>query len=492
MRMSELELLTNLLWFVLGYTTFGISILALFRIKFFEIRFLFLSFLIGQTIFYLYCLSTLPLSFAKYLPIIGLIYLIYTLLYRKVKISFKNVKFLQIVEIIVITSVFFYMTTPYIKSIILDPIYQWDARCGWYYHAKQIYLSNGINKSTGFLLRNEFNDISHPHYPKYTNCLAAYFANSVGFWNEYIPKTNLYVHLIGVLFALVSLTKLNIIVRLGFCFVAFTYNSFWINSGYMDIWIGIYLGLGLLNLVNYLQTKERLNLVTFLYSMLFLLNIKREGMMINASFFLSFFFIFFIIFFNTKTMRHFLFTINKYIPILLLAILPFVVWTIIKRIWGFISFSDFEFSKVFDVEHFKTQFYSWRFDYAYKGFITNIDIEKSFFTVLLVGFVSTLYLLLVKANKLKIQNYLSGFVIIIVAFIIYMTTIVLSYVVAMAPDQDMKFYVDSSNMRIFSSYFMFLIVGFFSIILSFFDKSLLIHRLKNIEIVKKKNINIKK
>lgn len=467
MKMSGLALGIDFTYFFLGYTLIGYVIIRFFfKRKSQNIPF-FLSFILGQSFFYIYCLTTLPLSFAKYVPLPFCIYFFYYYFknFSVLKFTYREIS----IPTLLLTASFFLFSFIFIKAIILDPIYQWDAICIWYYHAKQIFYADGINKGAGFLLRNIHNDNAHPFYPMYSSCISAYFANSLGYWNQYYPKLNLMVHLFGVLLALISLKNINFILRIAFCYIIFSYNVFWIHSGYMDIWVGIYFGISFLFFINYIHSKSSIDMITFLCSMLFLLNFKREGIMINFTLFIVLVPLFFLIYYKTKTLKHAFLSFRKNFFFIALFIIPFSMWAFLKQIWGVIGYSDFKFSKILNVNYFIDQMSSWRFSHAYDGFITNYDIVNMFSLVTITIILSFCYLWFIKSPAIVIKDFFTASIIPLIAFVLYVSIIIVSYVAAMEPDQDMKFYIETSSMRIFSSYFMFLVGAFFSISLSFFN-----------------------
>lgn len=483
--MLGLELLTEVSLFCLSYSLLGYSILLVFISGQKTYSTLFFSFILGQVVFYLYCILGFPLHLSKLVPILTLpLWGLKYFFHKKLNLVARSLSIMDAVGILFFSLAFLYFALPYIEGIIKDPIYQWDARCGWYYHAKQIYLADGINDATGLGLKNAFNVISHPYYPKYTNCVSAYFASSLGYWNEYIPKCNLYVHLFGVFLGLLCLTKIHLLLRISFSYFIFSYNSFWLTSGYMDIWLGIYFGISALYLIQYFTSNNRVDLLVFLSTLFFLMHMKREGMMIDISVFIGIG-VCSLLFFNKRSFFYAIGVLKNNLVLLCLVVAPYFVWSFKKTQLGIVlPTQDFDFKRVLDIDFTLEQLRSWRFEYVYNSFVIGFRIYHVLIILILIAGISVLAMYLGKVSSVKIKRYLFVWLTFVTAFFFFMTFLILSYVVAMV-FPDMKFYVDSSAGRIYSTFFMFLVVAFMSINLSFFNKHLF-NRYSVVNLKKKK------
>lgn len=63
------------------------------------------------------------------------------------------------------------------------PVFEWDARSIWLFHAKRIFYDNSI-----FSIIDNYASFSHNAYPSLVPALASSLAKTIGHWNEVFPK----------------------------------------------------------------------------------------------------------------------------------------------------------------------------------------------------------------------------------------------------------------------------------------------------------------
>ncbi len=63
------------------------------------------------------------------------------------------------------------------------PVFEWDARSIWLFHAKRIFYDNSI-----FSVVDNYASFSHNAYPSLVPALASSLAKTIGHWNEVFPK----------------------------------------------------------------------------------------------------------------------------------------------------------------------------------------------------------------------------------------------------------------------------------------------------------------
>jgi len=136
-----------------------------------------------------------------------------------------------------------FMSALFIGPVLTQPLYDWDARSIWYFHAKMIYTAGSIGLSAGW--RDLAVTFSHPDYPKLIPSLASQVMYIMGFWNEYLPKISLYLVFIPAFFWLVSFARKSI--SYLFLIIIMPFSLFpWLWNGYMDGMLGLYFCLSLL------------------------------------------------------------------------------------------------------------------------------------------------------------------------------------------------------------------------------------------------------
>ena len=84
----------------------------------------------------------------------------------------------------------------YYLEILAEPLFHWDARSIWFFHAKMIWADGALRRSTGW--NHPSLAFSNPDYPKLVPAIAAQLAYVKGYWNEFLPKGSLFVMLVPV------------------------------------------------------------------------------------------------------------------------------------------------------------------------------------------------------------------------------------------------------------------------------------------------------
>ncbi|MBT3979833.1 MAG: hypothetical protein HOE90_00690 [Bacteriovoracaceae bacterium] len=213
----------------------------------------------------------------------------------------------------------------FLHQILVVPIFEWDPRSIWFFYAKVIYHSDYFLGMGDALKLNAGN---HPDYPKLVPAMAAQLANVVGFWNEFLPKFSLapiFIHSSLGFFIwskekwYTQLTSLVIFLSLG----TFTWN------GYMDGYVSLYGGLFCFWSWSLIKTKK-LSKNIFLCAAIFL-NIKNEGIVFS----LVFGTLLVIYGVRHKVLFELVKGVRKYLLEIVLMLLPFVIWVVAKKSWGF-------------------------------------------------------------------------------------------------------------------------------------------------------------
>ena len=147
-----------------------------------------------------------------------------------------------------LTILFFYfkniLDNPFLKIFFIfivfislgSPLFEWDARSIWLFHAKRIFFENSI-----FVVADNYADFSHNEYPSLAPALAASFATLVGHWNEVFPKVAFTFMFLPPLILIYSFLKsTHYVIFLSIVF--FTIGKYLYN-GWADGLVAVYFGL---------------------------------------------------------------------------------------------------------------------------------------------------------------------------------------------------------------------------------------------------------
>lgn len=161
-----------------------------------------------------------------------------------------------------------------ILTILGAPLFDWDARYIWFFHAKRIFFDNNLYAQ----LDNYFWEI-HNDYPVLVPAIAASFAKGIGFWNEVFPRLSIIVVLIPAFLVMRFIFKRNFTYALAVLGVLFISKKLLIN-GYMDAILGLYTAVACLLMAKLDSDLENNSLYALLvWVFLTLPMIKNEGVL---------------------------------------------------------------------------------------------------------------------------------------------------------------------------------------------------------------------
>jgi hypothetical protein len=159
------------------------------------------------------------------------------------------------------------LTVLFALLILSHPVVDWDARFIWMFHAKRIFFDGSLYGQL-----DGYANWSHNDYPNLIPALAASLARAVGYWNEIIPRTSVLFVLVPVILV-VALTWEQRGVVFAWLAVVIAVAQGNLLNGYVDVYVGLYFGLGLALLLS-AQPKWLWSLVV-----LSLMLIKNEGLL---------------------------------------------------------------------------------------------------------------------------------------------------------------------------------------------------------------------
>lgn len=395
MELIEIISLISISAFLLGFL-----LNKLFRKKVdFEIS-LFQSYLSGLIFIYLLVLLSVPLNFLIhgifYFSITTLLFFIFYFY------SIKKIKFVlpRFAHILVFSIIAIYLSKDVLYTIVYEPILEWDARSIWYFKAKQLFFANGFNDRTGidglFSMQN-----SHAEYPILVPVLGAFVAKYIGYWNEYLPKSNLIFLWLGILFAFYSFKNMHILSKIVIFFSLIIISPYSLTNGYMDVWLGIYSALSILFLIEYVNTFKTDYLLNGLICLVFCNYIKHDAALITISLLSSFIFLT-LITKNWRLLKCILNRIRKMVPILFFLMLPFLIWIFYKNKWG--TKTDFEFKKLLQITTFDNTFTFDKINQISKSLMAPIGFIEIIIVLSTLSIVAIAYSKFCKFPKPFIKN----------------------------------------------------------------------------------------
>jgi ABC-type transport system involved in cytochrome bd biosynthesis fused ATPase/permease subunit len=163
--------------------------------------------------------------------------------------------------------------------VLIEPLYGWDARSIWFFHAKMIYFNASINAGGNWFLPSI--GFSHPDYPELIPIIAAQIAFVSGYWNEYLPKMSLVALLAPAILCLISILR-NKWWHIFFISVPLLFTQGWLSNGYMDGYLALYAGLATFFLGRWLDEKNRIDLISGILFTGVVLELKNEGMLYSV------------------------------------------------------------------------------------------------------------------------------------------------------------------------------------------------------------------
>ncbi len=219
--------------------------------------------------------------------------------------------------------------------ILSNALYDWDARSIWFFHSKMIYFAGSIGPEAGW--QDPTVVFSQLDYPKMIPSLAAQIMYIMGFWNEYLPKLSLFVVFIPPVVWLVTFARKTF----SYAFLVFLlpFSLFpWLWNGYMDGLLAFYFCIALLLFDRYMQEGKKIDLISSIACALFLLYIKNEGNLAMLVLLFAFAVYYIIAKWPLKLKIKPGLSIHwRYVIIVIVALIPFVIWNIYERQWGLSS-----------------------------------------------------------------------------------------------------------------------------------------------------------
>lgn len=335
-----------------------------------------------------------------------------------------------------------YWSLDLLRSIIYEPIWAWDARSIWYFKAKQLYAANGLNETTGINSLFSMNHV-HPEYPLMVPSLGALLAKYVGYWNEYLPKSNLIFLWIGVIFAFYSLKSMHIISKVILFISLIVISPFYLKIGYMDVWLGIYSSISILFLIEYSDSFKIEYLVSSFSCMIFCNYLKHDASLISVSILISYLGLMLFIR-NRRFVRFTVLNIYKILPILGLLLFPFFIWIYYKIKWK-ISATDFDFKKLIEFSNYNNTFTKEKYDLIYKNFFEPIGFINILVTITIVVLVAILYAKYSKFALLVLKNGALNVSFPLVASIVFAAGMIIIYCLSI---RDLSWHLSTSADRL--------------------------------------------
>ena len=197
------------------------------------------------------------------------------------------------------------------------PLYEWDARSIWLFHAKRIFYDNSI-----FSVIDNYAEFSHNDYPTLVPALSASLASLIGYWNEVFPKLSFsFMYLPALILTLTLFKKTHYLIFLSI--LLFVIGKYLFN-GWADGLVAIYFSLSsflmyvmFLDEENIYKNKLLYLFITFSFFVSLTL-IKNEGIALL-----------FILFFSTLLIKAFRKELKKdfsKIVLLSFSFLPIIFW----------------------------------------------------------------------------------------------------------------------------------------------------------------------
>lgn len=161
------------------------------------------------------------------------------------------------------------------------PITDWDARSIWFFHAKRIFLDNGL-----YAQLDNYAGWSHNDYPVLVPAVAASVARSVGHWNEVFPRLGVVMVLLPAILALAWTLNDRIAFNLFASAMLLMSGKFLLN-GYMDAVVAVYCACACVLLAQMWERREAITsnkgipayLALFVLAVSNLIFLKNEGLL---------------------------------------------------------------------------------------------------------------------------------------------------------------------------------------------------------------------
>ena len=197
------------------------------------------------------------------------------------------------------------------------PVFDWDPRSIWLFHAKRIFYDNSI-----YTIADNYAVFSHNDYPSLVPAFAASLATLLGYWNEVLPKLSFtFIFLPPLVFAYTLFSNSKYLIFLSL--VLFIIGKYLFN-GWADGLIAVYFCLGSYLMFDLFIRKNKnidKKMIKYFIAFVFFITlslIKNEGLaLLLVLFFTTICFCFF-----KKTIKENLLTIT----LLLTSLIPIFLW----------------------------------------------------------------------------------------------------------------------------------------------------------------------
>jgi hypothetical protein len=357
MKASALEVISAVSLYVGGALSLGFLLSWYFLRGRDGLKSLFGSFALGLSTLYVLVLFQLSLTAITAVLVVSLVVAVSLVVWRRRQRRFQ-MSYVAYGYYGLFVGISIFASWAILERMFYEPVYQWDARIVWYLHAKQLFFSHGLTADTGIVFPNS-QGVYHPGYPLLMPAISAYIAHYVGFWNDYIPKANLFVLFLGLLIAMLSARPIHwvwktitVILMVGFnpYMMSVGYNPLFLTIGYMDGWLAIYAGLCLMFLAFYVRYGTREYLFNAIATGLLLPSIKNEGALLVLIIFGSY--VVGLLLFNLRDKRFIQFHLKtwfRFWPVAVLGVLPLIVWSQYKSRWN-AQIKDYDFSRLKQVD----------------------------------------------------------------------------------------------------------------------------------------------
>ncbi len=388
-----MELISTLILIAASAYSLGQLLISLFRLEDDHQVLLLAKYALGLICFFSLVLLGVPISVLLTLMWIPPIALLGLEIWKRTKKSqsstFGQINYLSVGLHLVFLCTIVYISYEALRNVAFRPITEWDARSIWYFHAKQLFFANGLNANTGFGVNEFTSKWSHPEYPLMVPSFAAMITRSIGYWNEFLPKTNLYLLWIGFVLGLMSLKSVFPLLKIVIFVTFFSVSPLFLTNGYNDVWLGVYSGLGLLHLLEYLRLNDGRYLISSIVVMAFCSYMKQDAFLLilavaSAILLLS------AITTNFSVIKQSLARVLKLWPLLCLLVIPFVLWTYHKSVYH-LGTSEYDFGRLLRPTEYSTTFAQDKIDRIYNAIVLPMDFEKMTLVLVLTILAASAY-----------------------------------------------------------------------------------------------------
>jgi hypothetical protein len=225
-----------------------------------------------------------------------------------------------------------YVMFLYYFQILSEPLFRWDARSVWFFHAKMIWTTGALRQSDGW--NHPSVDFASPDYPNLVPALAAQLASLVGHWNEFMPKGSLLLMLTPLVLWVFSIRRVTFAFALLLALYFFSLHA-WLWNGYMDAYLAMYSGVALLALGRFAEEGRDTDLYCGICALGIASATKNEGLLFATCVAIG------VLLLGmrrpplaaTSLLRK-LRDDRGLIVILLISAAPVLLWAALKNVWG--------------------------------------------------------------------------------------------------------------------------------------------------------------